>query len=46
MGNIYDGNVKDQEKLMQEYFEEYEKFIYNSIEAEAEALTGEDLETR
>ena len=29
---------------MQEYFEEYEKFIYNSIEAEAEPLTGEDLE--
>ena len=43
-GKIYDGNAKDQEKLKQEYFEEYDQYIYNSIEAEAEPLTGEDLE--
>ena len=26
-GTIYDGNVKDHKKLMQEYFEEYEKYV-------------------
>ena len=43
-GKIYDGDVKDQEKLKEEYFEEYKTIIFQSIEAEAEPLTGRDLE--
>ena len=42
-GKIYDGNAKDQEKLKDEYFEEYKEFIFNGIEAEAEKITGKDL---
>ena len=41
---IYDGNVKDQEKLKKEYFKEYKKYIYGNTEAEAEKITGRDLE--
>ena len=45
-GKIYDGNVKDQQKLMDDYFEnyKYKEHIYHSSEAEIEPVTGEDLE--
>lgn len=43
-GQTYDGNVEDQEKLKEEYFKKYEPYIYNSVEAEAERRTGDDLE--
>ena len=43
-GKIYEGNSKDQTKLMQDYFEEYEKYIYTAPEVQAEPLTGKDLQ--
>ena len=43
-GKIYDGNAKEPAKLKEKYLEDYKKFIFESIEAEAEPITGKDLE--
>ena len=40
-GNIYAGNVTDMEKLVKEYMEKYDKFIFKSPQADIESITGE-----
>ena len=43
-GKIYDGNAKDQEGLKEAYLKDYKQYIFTTKEAEAEQLTGRDLE--